>query len=132
MLARLSIEQLASQLVFNVADCYITALQRQVYVVEVAEFIGQICKLHNKLFIVKLDMEVVFVFSKKDFNLTFKFLQLREAFASRQPRDFGIKQKFHMLSSHFFGQNLEKPVIFCPQTNEVDRFDPNVHNFYQT
>ena len=57
-------------------------------------------------------MEVVFVFSKKDFTLIFKFIQPRKAFASRQPTDFDIKQKFHMLHSYFFGRKLEKPVIF--------------------
>ena len=48
---------------------------------------------------------------------------MREVFASRQPTDFGIKQKSHMFRSYFFGQKLEKPVIFCPRTNEVDHFD---------
>ena len=57
-------------------------------------------------------MEIVFVFLKKDFNLIFKFIQLREIFASRQPTDFGIKQKPHMLLSLFFVQKLEKPVVF--------------------
>ena len=57
-------------------------------------------------------MDVVFVFSKKDFNLAFKFIQPREVFASRQPTDFCIKQKSQMLRSHFFGQKLEEPVIF--------------------
>ena len=42
-----------SQLVFNVADCHITTLQIQAHVVEVAEYIGQIRKHHNKLFIAK-------------------------------------------------------------------------------
>ena len=101
-----------SQLVFNVADCHITALRRLVHVVEVAEYIGQICKHHNKFFIVKLHMEVGFVISKKDFNLIFNFIQPREAFASRQPTEFGIKQKSHLLRSHFFGQKSEEPMIF--------------------
>ena len=47
-------------------------MQRQVYVVEVAECIGLVRKHHNKLFIVKLDMLVVFVFSQKNFNLILK------------------------------------------------------------
>ena len=76
-------------------------------------------------------MEVVLVFSKKDFDLIFKFIQPREALASGQQTDFGIKQKSHMLRSHFFGQKLEEPVIFCPRTNEVDLFDRNVHNFHR-
>ena len=38
---------LLSQLVFNVADCHITALQRQVHVVEVTEYIGQVRKYHD-------------------------------------------------------------------------------------
>ena len=83
MLARLPFEQLAqlAWLVFNVADCHNTALRRQVHVVVVAEHIDQVGKHHKKLFIVKLDMEVVFVFSKKDFSLIFKFIQPRETFA---------------------------------------------------
>ena len=55
----------------------------------------------------------------------------REAFASQQPTDFGIKQRSHMLRSHFFGQKLEEPVIFCLQTNEINHFNRNVHNFHQ-
>ena len=90
-----------------------------------AEYIGQLRKHDNKLFIVKLDMVVVF--SKKDFNLTLKFKQLREAFASRQPTDFGIKQKSQMLRSQLFGQKSEESVVFCHRTNEVDHFDRNVH-----
>ena len=58
-------------------------------------------------------MEVVFVFSKKNFNLIFKFIQPSEAFFSRQPAGVGMKQKSHMLRFHFFGQKLEEPVIFA-------------------
>ena len=76
----------------NVADCHITVLQRQVYVVEVTEYIGLVCKHYNKLFIVKSDMGVVCVFSKNDFNLIFEFIQTREIFASRKPTDFGINE----------------------------------------
>ena len=74
---------------------------------------------------------LVLLSRKKDYNLIFKFIQPREAFASRQPTDFGIRQKSHMLRSHFSGQKLEEPVIFCPRTNEGDCFDCNVHNFHQ-
>ena len=88
-------------------------------------------KHHYKVFIVKLDMEVVFVFSKKNFNSIFEFIQAREAFASRQATDFGIKQKSHMLRFHFFGRKLEEPVIFCPRMNKVDHFDCNAHNLHQ-
>ena len=103
----------ASLSLFSLTVSHITALQRQVHVVEVAEYIGQVRKRHSKLFIGKLDMEVVFVFSKKDFNFIFKFKQPREAFASQQPVDFGIKQKPYMFRFHFFGQKLEKPMIFA-------------------
>ena len=81
-----------------------TALQRHIHVVEMAKYICQVRKHHSKLCIVKLGMKVVFVFSKKDFNIIFKFIQPREAFASRQSMDFAIKQKSHMLRSNFFGQ----------------------------
>ena len=46
------------------------------------DYIDQVRKHHNKLFIVKLDKEIGFDFSKKDVNLIFKFLQPRETFAS--------------------------------------------------
>ena len=124
----------STQRFFNVPDCHITALQRQVHVAEVVKYIGQVRKHHNKLFIVKLDTEVVFVFSKKDltsFNLIFKFIQPKEAFVSPQPTDFDIKQKSHMLRSHFFGQKLKEPVNFSSCTNEVDHFHRNIHNFHQ-
>ena len=78
----------------------------------VVEFIGQVREHYNELFVVTLYMDVVFAFSKKDFNLVFKFIQPREIFASRQPTDFGIKQKSQMLLSHFFGRKSEEPVIF--------------------
>ena len=54
----------------------------QVHVVEEAEYISQVREHHNKLFIVKLNMEIVLVFLKKDLNVIFKFIQPRETFAS--------------------------------------------------
>ena len=54
-----------------------------------------------------------FCSSKKECNLIFKFIQPRVAFASRQPTNFDIKQNFHMLRSHFFGQKLEEPIFFA-------------------
>ena len=133
MPARFPFEQIA-QLAYllNVADGYVTSLQRQVYFAEVAKYICQVCEHHNKLFIAKLDMEISFVFFKKNFNLVFQFIQMIKASASRQLRDYSIKEKSHMLCSHFFGQKLEEPVIFCSRRIEVDHFDSNVHNFYQT
>ena len=81
--------------------------------------------------IAKLDMEISFVFLKKNFNLISQFIQPMKASVSRQPTDFSIKQKSHEFCSHFFGQKLEEPIIFCSQTNEVDHFDHNVHNLHQ-
>ena len=96
----------------------------------VVEFIGQVRKHHNELFVVTLYMDVVFVFSKKDFNLVFKFILSREVFASRQPTDFGIKNVSHFTLS-FLRPKVGRAGDFWPRMNEVDHFDRHVHNFHQ-
>ena len=78
--------------------------KKQVHAVEAAEYTGKVCKHHKKLFIVKLDMEVVFVFSKKNFNLVFKFINRERHLPVDSQRTISIKQKFHMLRSYFSDQ----------------------------
>ena len=73
-----------------------------------------------------------FLFSQRKIFTSFLSSYNRERhFPLGTQREFGIKQKSHILHSYFFGQKLEDPVIFCPRTNEVDHFDHNVHNFHQ-
>ena len=62
---------------------------------------------------------VVFVFSKKDFKLIFEFMQLREAFASGQPMDFGIKQTSHMLCSHFLAKSWKSQRFFALEVESL-------------
>jgi len=84
-----------------------------------AKYICKVREHHHELFAVKLGMDIRFAFWKKSFNLISEFIQTMKATASLQPTNFGIKQESHMFCSHFFGQNLEKPVIFSMRTDET-------------
>lgn len=57
------------KLVLNVTDCHITALQELVHFIESAKYIGQVGEHHDELFIVEMDIEVVFVVSQEYFHL---------------------------------------------------------------
>ena len=118
------------QLVFNVVDCHITALQRQVYVVDETKYIGQTgTQASQQTSSLRNWIWRLFLFSRRSILNSFLSSYNRER--SLRGMDFGKKQNFHMLRSHFFGQKPEESVIFCPGTNEVDHVDRNVHHFHQ-
>lgn len=61
----------SGKLILNVTDYRTTVLQRLVQCVDSAEYIGQVDEHHVELFIIEVDMEVVFVVSQEDFYLNF-------------------------------------------------------------
>ena len=65
----------AKQSLRQIAPVLVMISQEQAHCINAAKYIGNVCELYDKLFIVILDMEVIFVFSKKDFHLFYRFIQ---------------------------------------------------------
>ena len=124
----------SGEFVLHVRYRRLPALESEIYLVQGAEDVCQVCQLHQELRVFVVFVAMIssgFHLAKEDLHFRVHFKDPGQALSLREPANLSVVEEARMGRAHFLRHHSEELVVLGAHSDEVDGADHGVEHRHQ-